>query len=142
MSKGYSGYGGTVEIGSTPVDVDVQNWSADIDGGAWDSTTTGDGGWADENPGVVKLSGTFDILYNPEKKALRPTSGTPAGLGIRTNAVVDLKLHISKADGETLSGKALLGKISIKQQTKAGIVLTVSFSNKGPWAQPGDVVEP
>lgn len=127
MSQGYSGYGGVVTANGT--DCQVQGWSADPETNTWDSTTTADGGWDDISPGTQKVTGSFDVLYNP--------SSTPfGGLGLKPQAVVPLVLYINQAAGKSLSGSALIIKPSIKSRTKEGITLTISFSSKGEWTFP------
>jgi hypothetical protein len=127
MSQGYSGYQGNVLAGAN--DVDCQDWSADHEVNTWDSTTTADAGWDDTSTATKKLSGTFDILYDPTK--------TPFGtLGLTPGSTVSLQLFVNKPAGIALAGSALLTKASIKSATKDGIKVAISFVNKGPWTLP------
>jgi len=132
MSKAYSGVGANVEVGETPVDVDVQGWSADVSVNTFDSTTTADGGWDDETPATKRIEGSFDFFYNKDK---RPT-GT--AVGITPGAVVDLALYVNKTDDEKLEGSALIKKLSLKSKTKEGFLVTASFVGKGVWTLPED----
>lgn len=127
MSQGYSGYEGNVYAGAN--DCQTQGWTADVETGTWDSTTTADNGWEDVTGGTSKVSGSFDILYNP---SAHPFSA----LGLTNGAIVTLQLYINKPAGQMLTGLAFLSKVSIKSRTKEGITLTISFTSKGAWTLP------
>lgn len=128
MSQGYSGTQANIQIGSN--DVDTMGWSADPEVNTWDSTTTADNGWDDTSSSTSKLSGTFDILYNKAKKPFGTLGLTPGT--VFTNGI----FYINKTDGDNLTGNGLITKASIKAKVKEGIVITVSFTNKGAWTFP------
>lgn len=128
MSAAISGVEGNVLIGAT--DVDAQSWSFDFSVSTFDSTTTADLGWDDETPATKRIEGSFDFFYNTTKK---PTGSLNLIPGV---TVAVLSLYINKTADEKYEGKALIKKLSIKTKVKDGVVLTASFTNKGPWTFP------
>jgi len=126
MSAAISGVLGTVKAGA--VDLDVQGWSLDIEIDTFDTTTTADGGWADETGACKKASGSFDFFYNMSKKP------TGASANLVPGAITTLTLQVTT--GETFGGPALIKKLSLKTKVKEGFVCTASFANKGVWIYP------
>jgi hypothetical protein len=128
MSTALSGVNANVFTGST--DLDASGWNADYEVSTFDSTTTADLGWHDETAAIQKISGSFDIFYNPTKKP------TGAGAGLKPGSTPTLTLWINNPGGDSFSGKGLIQKLSIKTKTAEGITVTCSFINKGPWTIP------
>jgi hypothetical protein len=126
MAK-FSGVLGTVKSGAT--DMDVQGWSADIEAGVIDSTTTSDGGWESAIGGPLKISGSFVLIYVTTKK---PTGAT-ANLTPGSRPTLTLQV----TTGETISGTAFISKLSFKMKVKDGAIVTASFqSGGGAWTLP------
>lgn len=110
--------------------MDGMGWSADVEVSTFDSTTTADLGWEDTTGSTKKVSGSFDFLYNPTKKPTGVTAGlTPGGTPV-------LHLWIVNPGGDQLTGTALIIKLSLKQKTKEGFIVTASFTSKGVWTLP------
>lgn len=129
MSAALSGINSNVLIGSN--DIDSSGWSADIEANTFDSTTTADLGWEDTTPSTKKVSGSFDFLYNPAKKPTGATIGITPG-----TTIANLVLWIVNPGGDSLAGKALITKLSLKQKTAEGFTVTASFVSKGVWILP------
>ena len=125
MSQAYSGAYANVQSGAT--DMDAQGWTADVEVNTFDSTTTADNGWDDTTSSTKKIGGAFDFFFNPAKK---PT-GTTANL--TPGSIVSLTLYVDKSvdPGDTLTGSALITKLSLKSKVKDGFMCTASWVNKG-----------
>jgi hypothetical protein len=128
MSQAYSGVNANVDSGA--IDVDISGWSADVSVNTFDSTTTADGGWDDETPATKRVEGSFDFFYNKSKK---PTGAT---MNLTPGSTPTLTLYVNQPDGELLTGKGLIKKLSLKAKVKDGFVVTASFVNKGVWTLP------
>ena len=130
MSQAYSGAYANVQSGAT--DMDAQGWNADVEVNTFDSTTTADNGWDDTTSSTKKIGGAFDFFFNPAKK---PT-GTTANL--TPGSIVSLTLYVDKSvdPGDTLTGSALITKLSLKSKVKDGFMCTASWVNKGAWTLP------
>lgn len=126
MSTAFSGIIGIVTAGGT--DMDVSGWSADVEQTTFDATTTGDAGWQSVKPAIKKVSGSFDFFFatakNPYSGASSMFSGVPVALALTT------------ATGKTLSGNAIVNKLSHKSDVKDGIKMTASFDSDGAWTLP------
>jgi len=126
MAK-FSGVLGTVKSGA--IDMDVQGYSLDIETAVIDSTTTSDGGWESAIGGPSKASGSFDFFYDTAKK---PTGAT-ANLTPGSRPTLTFQI----TTGETISGVALISKLSLKSKVKDGYIVTASFqSGGGAWTLP------
>jgi hypothetical protein len=128
MSTALSGINANVFSGA--VDLDASGWTADYEVATFDSTTTADLGWHDETASTQKISGSFDIFYNPAKKP------TGSSAGIKPGSTPNLVLWVANPGGDNYAGKALIQKLSIKTKTAEGITVTCTFINKGPWTVP------
>lgn len=128
MSAALSGVHANVFSGS--LDMDASGWTADYEVDCFDSTTTADGGWDDETAATQKISGSFDILYNPLKK---PTGATA---GLLPGSTPTLTLWVVNPGGDSYTGKALIKKLSLKSKVKDGFLVTATWVNKGPWTVP------
>jgi hypothetical protein len=128
MSAAFSGEAGTVTANA--VDMDVTGWSVDVEVNTIDTSTTAEDGWEDAIYGLRKVSGSFDFFYNTSK---RPT-GASAGLMPGATSYPTLTLQLTT--GETLSGSAMITKLSIKSAVKDGTTVTASFTSKGAWTLP------
>jgi hypothetical protein len=95
MAK-FAGVLGIVKSGA--VDMDIQSWSADVEVGVIDSTTTSDGGWESAIGAANKISGSFTAFYDVTKK---PTGAT-ANLMVGSRPTLTLQL----TTGETIVGGA------------------------------------
>ncbi len=128
MSQAYSGVGANILSGA--VDVDAQGWSADVSSNTFDSTTTADAGWDDETSATSRVEGSFDFFWNSTK--------TPTGssVNLTPGSTPTLTLYVNKTDNISLTGKALIKKLSLKSKVKDGFLVTASFVNKGPWTLP------
>lgn len=126
MGQGYSGVGGTVLSGA--VDMEVEGFSFDLDQNDDDTTVTSDLGWEDSIHTTKRLSGSFDFLMQASKNPF----GAVAGM-IAPNYPT---LTFALGGGQTASGVAIIGKISIKSATKTAIRCTASFKSKGAWSLP------
>ena len=110
--------------------MDGMGWSADYEVNTFDSTTTADAGWDDTTSSTQKISGSFDIFYNPLKK---PTGATA---GLKPGSTPTLYLWVVNPGGDSYSGTALIIKLSLKQKTKEGFIVTCSFVSKHAWTVP------
>jgi hypothetical protein len=128
MSQAYSGVASNIFSGAT--DVDGSGWSIDYEVSTFDSTTTADLGWEDETSATQKITGSVDFFYNIAKK---PTGAT---INMTPGATPTLKLWINVTGGDFFQGKGLIKKLSIKQKTKDGVMVTASFTSKGVWTVP------
>jgi hypothetical protein len=129
MGVAYNGLDGTVVSQST--DMDVTGFSADVEAEEIDATTTADNGWEDAIYGSKKVSGTFDFLWNPAKNPFNAVIGMMPG----NTSYPTLTLRLSS--GETLSGLAMISKLSIKSAVKGQPkTFTATFRNKGQWSMP------
>ena len=128
MSTAYSGVQANVQSGS--LDMDAQDWSADVEVSTFDSTTTADAGWEDTTASTKKVTGSFQFFYNPAKK---PTGATA---NLTPGATPVLTLYVNKTGGDNLTGTALILKLSLKTKVKDGFIVTASFTSKGLWTLP------
>lgn len=134
MSKAYSGVSGTVSSNGT--DLAVTGFSADVETTEVDTTTTADAGWEDAISSTTKVSGSFDFFWRPDVDPFNSVLGLMPGaqaLGITaTYPALVLKLDTSNS----LSGTALITKLSVKSEVKGAKQLTASFRSKGAWVVP------
>src|SRR6185437_1737742 len=124
----YSGVLGTVLSGTT--DMDVKSFTATVSAANWDKSTTADAGWTNAGGGLKSVKGSFDCFYNKAKKPFGAvpnlTPGTDPGP----------TLTLTCATGDTLTGVAIIDEVSIKSETKDGIMFTCTFQNQGAWVLP------
>ena len=132
MSTAYSGILGNVLSGAT--DMDVKEWSADVETADIDTTTTGDAGWSDSIDRPTKISGSFDFFYNPAKSPFRAVANLMPGAP-RTSGTYPT-LTLKTGGGDQLSGTARITKLSKKGAVPEGIMYTASFTSKGIWTVP------
>jgi hypothetical protein len=66
MSTAYSGYAGVVMSGAT--DMEVKEYSFDVETTSIDITTTSDAGYENKLAGPVKISGKFTFYYDIAKR--------------------------------------------------------------------------
>lgn len=129
MSTAYSGIDGTVLSQST--DMDVTGWSADVEAEEIDTTTTADAGWEDAINGCKKVSGSFDFLWNPSKNPFNSVIAMMPGSGLYPTLTLKL------STGQTLSGTAMIQKLSLKSAVKGQAkTITATFRSKGAWSVP------
>jgi hypothetical protein len=125
MGIAYSGVEGTVLIGA--VDMNVTGYSVDVEFGTFDATTTGDAGWQSMKRAIKKVSGSFDFFHdtskNPYVSPLDVDATTPT-------------LTFGLGNSKTLTGPAIITKISKKSEVKDGIKYTASFESDGAWTFP------
>ncbi|HXS24478.1 MAG TPA: hypothetical protein VN719_09625 [Gemmatimonadales bacterium] len=133
MSTAYSGKDGKVFSGST--DMDVEGWDADVESPDIDVTTTADAGWEDAIEGPIKVSGTFDFLWNPLKDPFNTVVNLMPGAALLGGTYPTLKLQID-ANNNYLQGTAKITKLSIKNKVKDAVRFTASFRSKGAWTRP------
>lgn len=126
MGQAYSGVGGTVLSGST--DLEVEEYSFELEDGEIDTTVTSDAGWEDSIHGTRKVSGSFTFWVQASK--------TPFGsvAGLYAPAYPTLTLGMGHANA---SGKAHITKIAVQSKTKDGIKCVATFRSKGAWTLPG-----
>ncbi len=129
MPRGFSGVEGTVEAGSGgTVDMNIGNWSCDIEVDEIDVSNTGDGGYSNVVPGLKKISGTFEFPYDTDNP---PTAAaalcTPGSTPV---------LKLTMTTGHVLTGTALITKLSYKSGVNDAVMVTASFRNKGEWDLP------
>jgi hypothetical protein len=123
----YSGFEGKVYTGA--VDMDVTEWSADIEITEIDITTTADAGFENTLEGPTKISGKFTVFYTATKNPF------DAAQSLAPGDTPTLTLHTG--GGDTLSGLALITKVMIKSAVKEAVSIEVNFRNKGVWVLPG-----
>jgi hypothetical protein len=123
----YSGFEGKVFSGAT--DMDVSEWSADIEITEIDVTTTAGNGFEQTLTGPTKISGKFTVFYTTEKNPFGVTAGLTPGESVT--------LHLHTGGGDELTGLALITKAMIKSAVKEAVSVELNFRNDGPWTYPG-----
>lgn len=125
----FSGVDGVVLAGSGgSVDMNISAWSADVEVDEIDVSNTSDAGYANAVAGLKKISGSFDFPWDPAN----PPTGASAGLS--PGGTVSLVLTLKT--GLTMTGSALVTKLSVKSGVNEAVLCTCSFRNKGAWTLP------
>jgi hypothetical protein len=128
VSQAVTGQDGTVLSGST--DMDVTGFTADIEVGDVETSTTAEQGWEDSIDGLKKVTGSFDFLYNPAKSPFSALANLLPGSG--TYPVLTLRA----TSGQLYHGTARVSKLSLKSEVKDAKKFTATFTSKGAWTFP------
>jgi hypothetical protein len=128
MSTAYSGVDGKAAFAS--IDVDVTGFTADVEDGGFDATTTADAGWEDMLDSTRKVSGSCDLFFNRAKNPF----ASPLLLFSRPSVYPTLRLDCGGT--KYLEGMAKITKVSFKSAVKEGITMTISYTSRGAWTLP------
>lgn len=115
------GYTGTLTIDAT--DYPIGGWNSDADPGLWDATTPDDGGWMYQEPGLQKVSFTFDVYCKIG------TGGAPSfpPFLAGTNFPAIFKINGTTA----YAGNVIITKFSTKNDLKGGVTFSISADSNG-----------
>lgn len=123
-----AGKGGSVKITASNTVVEVESWTADIDGGLLDSHSLGDG-WAESTQNIKRLTATVNTRWDLPND----TNGQKAMQDalLAGTDLTDLRLYTNASN--YYAGNAKIESASISDSVDDLVTITFNIRSEGAW---------
>jgi predicted secreted protein len=116
-----NGFSGNIQLGAN--NLDVTDWTLNVNAEAVDTTNTGDAGWESNILGAKNFDGSFKTFWD--------STAVPTGAaGFTAGARGTLTLNVGNS-GKSYVGTVQLTQVVIENPVKGAIAFNVTFKGSG-----------